>query len=224
MPAQVDNPTLAVAVERPNIFAAPASDTTDSSVGAEAGDGGSVFTRTPPARQRDRKSARLRRASLGTRASLLIGGGMSLRGCVFLATVVAAAVARLVLHEAGSSAPAQHAHTPAGTRVDTGSLAPSHPPARLRSRHARESVVPAHPNRRRQASSRVRRSAARSRCCRRRSSRRGAGSVAPAYRRRAVPAEPTTSATTGAQSAAPAAPRDHGTPMPVPAGTPPEFM
>jgi hypothetical protein len=221
MPAQVDSPTLAVAVERANIFDPPATETAGR---AEPADGGSVFTRTPAARRRDRKGARLRRASLGTRASLLLGSGMSLAGCVFLATVVAAAVALLVLHETGSSAPAQHAHTPAGTRVDTGSLAPSHPPARLRSRHARESVVPAHPNRRRQASSPVRRSVARSRCCRRRSSGRGAGTVTPAYRRRAVPAEPTTPATTGAQSAVPAGPREQSTPAPVPTGAPPEFM
>ena len=100
MPEHVDNLTLAVAVERPNIFAAPATVAAYSALVAKSANG-SVFSSATAAGENDRTTGRRRRAPLSARAVQLVAGGVSLRRSPSLAAAVAAAVAFLVLHEMG---------------------------------------------------------------------------------------------------------------------------
>jgi hypothetical protein len=222
MPEHVDNLTLALAVERPNIFAAPATPADDSGLAAERVDDASVFTSAVAGRERDRKTVRLRRAPLGRRAAQLVVGGVSLRRCVSLAAAVAAAVALLVLHEIGDSDAGRRAHE-AGIHVGIGSGVRSQPPARRRSVRVRKPRVRARSERRRLDTSRTRRSPRRSRCCRRRSSRRAPASAASRWRTPAISRPPARPRSSPPRSVPPTSP-DRGTPAPVPMGAPPEFM
>jgi hypothetical protein len=223
MPEHADSLALAVAVDRPNIFAAPTAHADDTAADAVRADGGSVFTSAPTAAQPDRRAGPFCRARSDRRVVRLPATGISLRICVSLAGVVAAAVALLVLHELGDGASARRALITARAHVGSGSVARPHAPARLRSARGLKSEGRTHPHAHRRASSRAGRSPSHSRCCRRRSSRRGALSAAPIRSGPAIRLAPTPAATSP-QPAAPAGSPDHGTPAPVPVGAPPEFM
>src|SRR4051812_46818753 len=129
MPEHLDSLMLALAVERPNIFAGPATPADDSGYAMERVDDPSVFASATAGRERDRKSVRLRPASFGRRVAQLVVGGVSLRRCVSLAAAVAAAVALLVLHEIGDGNAERRTQTTAGTRVGIGSVVRRDPQA-----------------------------------------------------------------------------------------------
>ena len=223
MPEHVDNLTLAVAVERPNIFAAPATAADDGALEAGPADGGSVFSWASAARERDGKTVRLRRAPLRARAVQLVAGGVSLRRCVSLAAAVAAAVALLVLHETGGGEAERRAQPPGGMHVGMDSAVRPQPDARRRSARVRMSRVRARSETRRQGSWRTHRSPRQGPCCRRRSARRGAARAASRSRTPAISPSPAPSGSSLPRSVAPA-PARRGTPAPVPMGAPPEFM
>jgi hypothetical protein len=222
MPEHVDNLSLALSVERPNIFAAPATPANDSGLAMERVDDASVFTSATTGRDRDRKIVRLRPPSLGSRVAQQVVGGVSLRRCVCLAVAVAAAVALLVVHEIGDGNAERRAQATAGLHVGMGSVVRRDPQAGRRSARVRKPRVRERSERRRRDSSRAQRSR-HGRCCRRRSSRRGVARAASRSRTPATsqpPAPPTSSPPRSVPRTSP----DRGTPAPVPMGAPPEFM
>jgi hypothetical protein len=223
MPKHVDNLTLAIAVERPNIFAVPVTAADDGVLAAESVDGGNVFSSATAARERDGRALRLRRAPLSARAVQLLAGGVSLRRCVTLAVVVAVAVALLVLHEVGGGDAERRSPATAGMRVGIGSAAVSQRQARRRSVRVRKPQVRARSERRRRDSSRAQQSPRHGRCCRRRSSRRGAARAASRSRAPKTSRPPAPPTSSPPRSVPPTSP-DRGTPAPVPMGAPPEFM
>ena len=223
MPEPVDSLTLAVAVDRPNIFAAPASRGGTESA-AERTAGVNAFTSASTTARPDLKTAPLHRARWRDSVSWLLAAGLSVRGCVCLAAVVAAAVALLVLDEVGNGAPERRAVRTPHRDAGRGLAAQPDTPARHRSARARKSTDRARPDTHRRTSSRGRTPGGSSRCCRARLSRRGSHRAARVHRHTPIPSAPAPPAASAVPPAGPAVPRDYGTPAPVPLGAPPEFM
>ena len=224
MPEHVDSLTHADAVDRPNIFVAPAARVDDAASAADRAHRAGVFASAPAATPSEARTALLRRAPSAARVSLPRAPGISTRICVCVAAVIAAAVAVLVLHEIGHGDSGPRALAKTHRTADTGSPARPNAPAVRRPGRAAKSEHRVHARVHGRGSSRSGRSAGRSRCCGRGSVRRRGVRVAPGHRRLATPPVPTPPTTPGSQPASPAAAGEHGTPAPVPMGAPPEFM
>ena len=224
MPEHVDSLTHADAVDRPNIFVAPAARLEDPASAADRAHCAGVFVSAPAATPSEARTVLLRRARSVARVSLPRARGISTRICICVAAAIAAAVAVLVLHEIGHGDSGPRTLAKTHRTADTGSPARPNAPAVRRPGRAPKSEYRVHARIDGQGSSRSGRSAGRSRCCGRESVRRGGVRVAPGHRRLATPPAPTPPTTPGPQPAAPAAPAEHGTPAPVPMGAPPEFM
>jgi hypothetical protein len=216
MADSVDSLRLAVAGERPNIFAAPdgAAQVTDMAVaGAQPS---SVFI------ARD-SSDRRREASVGARRP--VARGLSLRTSVCIAAVIAAGMAVVVLREIGAEG--GHALDRVAERpARTARTVPT--PARESKRipPRRQLQAPPRPRGRSRTGSAQRRSRRAGdagepgTCCARRPSARRSGSSALRHIR---PAAPATAAPAIPDPPAPV-PRQRVAPAPVPAGSPAEFM
>jgi hypothetical protein len=224
MPEHVDSLTHADAVDRPNIFVAPAARIDDAALPADRAHHAGVFASAPAATPSEARTAVRRRAPSAARVSLPRARGISTRICICVAAVIAAAVVVLVLYEIGHGDSGPRTLAKTSRTADTGSPARPNAPAARRPHRAPKSEHRVHARIDGQGSSRSGRSAGRSRCCGRESVRRRGVRVAPGHRRLATPPAPTASTTPGPQPAGPAAPREHGTPAPVPMGAPPEFM
>ena len=224
MPEHVDSLTHADAVDRPNIFVAPAARLDDPASAADRAHRAGVFASAPAATTSEARTALLRRAPSAARVSLPRVPGISTRICVCVAAVIAVAVAVLVLHEIGHGDSGPRTSAKTHRTADTGSPTRPNAPAARRPGRAPKSEHRAPARIHGRGWSRSGRSAARSRCCGRGSVRRRGARVAPGHRQLATPPMPTPPTTPGSQPASPAAPGETGTPAPVPMGAPPEFM
>jgi hypothetical protein len=223
--------SLAVAVERPNIFAVPQARRDSEGTSVELARAVGVFapvgSRATPGEAES--IPRPRGRSSATAASRWAAAGVSTRSSVCVAVVVAAAMAGLVLHELGES--------PGGPRVqlNTQPVVGVEGPMRASAAGQRGANQKTKPSIRRRTNSRrsrsrestVRPPPARARmktCCPRGESKQRSPAAAPSARRPVLPASPRVPATPVAPSPAPLVPQDRAAPAPVPAGTPPQFM
>jgi hypothetical protein len=224
--------SLAVAVERSNIFAVPLDSRESAGTSAEPARTMGVFARVGSSSAPSEEAPipePVGRFSLQA-ASRWVAAGVSTRGSVCVAVVVAAVMAALVLYELGE--PGADPRVQINTRPAVGVEAPSMRAGAARQRGAARKTKPSlrrsadsRRSRSREPSSRRPRGPTRTKaCCPTRESKRRSPAAAPSVRRPVLPASPRVPATSVAPSPAPAAPRDRAAPAPVPAGTPPEFM
>ena len=225
--------SLAVAVERSNIFAVPEVSRDSAGTTAEPARTMGVFARfgsgsataggtdwIPQPRARFSPTAACRRAAVG----------VSTRSSVCVAVVVAAVMAGLVLHEL--SGPRADPRVQLNARPAVGVEAR---PLRVGAAEQRVANQKTRPSRRRRADSRRSRSressAQRPRaavrmktCCPAGESKRRSLAAVPSARLPGLSAPSHVPATPVTPFRAPAAPQNGAAPAPVPAGTPPEFM
>ena len=224
--------SLAVAVERSNIFALPEASRESEGTGVEAARTVGVFARVgsssatfgeadsiPQPRGRFSSTAAFRWAP----------GGVSTRSSVCVAVMVAAVMAGLVLHELGE--PPGDPRVQLNTRPVVGVEGPMRASAagqRVANQKTKPSIrrrTNSRRSRSRESSPRRPRATARMKtCCPRGKSKQRSPAAAPSARRPVLPAPSRVPATPVAPSPAPVVPQDRVAPEPVPAGTPPEFM
>ena len=217
--------SLALAVERSNIFAIPEGGGAAEFGGEPARTIGVFAARSSSADRGEAAACSRRRRWRPRAAGRRVAPGVSTRSSVCLAAAVAAAVAGLVLHEVD----AQRPELPTSrSERSTGGVDPA--PARAAAANHRaaertaERPVGHGASRRRFRVRRPRVAPRRKTCCRAVESRQRPAAAAPPTGRSAVPASPPAPATPVEPSRAPASPQHRAAPAPVPAGTPPEFM
>lgn len=224
--------SVALVVERSNIFALTNDRREPAGTDAGPENAASVFTRAAclPVDTAESRSARRLRRRRFPAAAFARPVGVSTRGAVCLAAMVAVVMTVLVLDELGGQ-PAErraragdrHAVGIEAERVRVGAAK-----RRRSSRQAKPSIRRhdgARRSRTRDRSARRSRGAARlNTCCRAKKSKRRSTAGARTVRRPVLPAPRRVPATPVEPSPAPAATPGPAAPAPVPAGTPPEFM
>jgi hypothetical protein len=231
MPESVDS--LAVAVERSNIFAVPEASRDSAGTGVEPARIAGVFARVGSSSATSGEADSIpqpRGRFSSTAASRWAAAGVSTRSSICIAVLVAAVMAGLVLHELGDPRADRRGQLNARPAVGV-EAQPARVGAtrqRLANRQTRRSIrrrADSRPPRARATSPRRPRAAARMKtCCPRRESKQRSPAAAPSARRPVLPTSPRVPAAPVAPSPAPVAPHDGAAPAPVPAGTPPEFM
>jgi hypothetical protein len=224
--------SLAVAVERSNIFAVPAGSRDSAGTSVEAARTAGVFARVGSSSATSGEVDSIpqpRGRFSSTAASRWAAAGVSTRSSVCGAVVVAAVMAGLVLNELGE--PRADPRLQLNTRPAVGVEGPMRAGAarqRVANRKTKPSTRRPRDSRRsraRETLSRRPRAAARMKtCCPRRESRQRLPAAAPSSRRPVLPVPPRVPAEPVAPSPAPVMPQERAAPAPVPAGTPPEFM
>jgi hypothetical protein len=225
--------SLAVAVERSNIFTVPDGSRDSAGTSVEPASTTGVFARvgSSSTTRWEVDSIPQPRGWFSPRAaSRRAAAGVSTRSSICVAVVVAAVIAGLVLHELGE--PRADPQVQLNARPAVGVEASRMRMGAAKRRVANQKTRPSsrrragsRRSRSRDSSARRARAAARMRtCCPRGGPKRRSPAAAPSARRPVLPAPPRVPAAPVAPPPSPVVSQDRAAPRPVPAGTPPEFM